>query len=146
MNYIAAKKPVHLVKNIHEVPVKKVKCTLLGSEKHDGVFTYLRKGICYSRTGKPNVSGGHLAELAEWIMPDHVVIGEFMTYDEDGVAHPVNVINGNFSRHERCPEAFLVVHDLIPVEDFDAGYDFKTAFEAPYLPLVKPTIKRPRLR
>lgn len=31
-------------------------------------------------------------------------------------------------------------------EDFNIGYDFKTAFEGPYLPAVKPTIKRPRLR
>ena len=31
-------------------------------------------------------------------------------------------------------------------EDFDHGYDFQTAFEAPYLPTIQPTIKRPRLR
>ena len=31
-------------------------------------------------------------------------------------------------------------------EDFNAGYDFKTAFDAPYVPSIKPTIKPPRLR
>ena len=30
-------------------------------------------------------------------------------------------------------------------EDFDDGYDFSVAFEAPFLPTVKPTIRRPRM-
>jgi uncharacterized repeat protein (TIGR04138 family) len=30
-------------------------------------------------------------------------------------------------------------------EDFNTGYDFQSAFEFPYRPLIKPTIKRPRL-
>jgi uncharacterized repeat protein (TIGR04138 family) len=30
-------------------------------------------------------------------------------------------------------------------DDFNGGYDFKTAFEAPYRSSIKPTIKRPRL-
>jgi uncharacterized repeat protein (TIGR04138 family) len=31
-------------------------------------------------------------------------------------------------------------------EDFDSGYDFKSAFELPYLPFKKPSTKRPPLR
>jgi uncharacterized repeat protein (TIGR04138 family) len=31
-------------------------------------------------------------------------------------------------------------------DDFNSGYDFKTAFEAPYVPVIKPATKRPRLR
>lgn len=30
-------------------------------------------------------------------------------------------------------------------DDFNGGYDFKEAFDVPYCPKVKPTIKRPRL-
>ena len=30
-------------------------------------------------------------------------------------------------------------------EDFDGGYDFKAAFEAPFHPASKPTIRRPRM-
>jgi len=31
-------------------------------------------------------------------------------------------------------------------EDFNEGYDFKTAFDRPFRPSMKPTIKRPPLR
>lgn len=31
-------------------------------------------------------------------------------------------------------------------DDFNHGYDFKAAFDAPFLPSIKPTIQRPRLR
>lgn len=31
-------------------------------------------------------------------------------------------------------------------EDFNDGYDFKSAFVEPYLPATKPSMKRPRLR
>jgi len=55
--YTPAKKPVHLVKNFHEVPASKRDTVLLGSEKVDGVYCFLRKGICYSRTGKEYISG-----------------------------------------------------------------------------------------
>jgi len=55
-------------------------------------------------------------------MPDDVVIGEFMLFDADGNTLPVNEISGAFRRNEVRTDAVLVVHDIIPDIDFDAGY------------------------
>jgi DNA ligase-1 len=120
MSYQPAKKPVHLVKNLHDVPAGKVQGVLAASEKIDGVYAFLRDGIGYSRTGKAYKSLSHLAQLAKTFMPSHVVVIEWCTHTEDGSLKSVNEISGDQRRDEYYYEATGVVHDAIPMEDFDA--------------------------
>jgi hypothetical protein len=115
-------RPVHLVKNFFDVPERRRSTILLGSEKIDGVFMFARKGIGYSRTGEKYLSLLKAAQLMNSILPDHVVIAEWCTYDELGDRHPVNIISGNMRRNAEFTGSWTcTIHDVIPINDFDDG-------------------------
>lgn len=124
--YTPASKPVQLVKNFFDVPAKKRKYPMMASVKHDGQFAFLRKGTGYSRTGQVYRSLQKLAKQAYDKFPGYVIIGEFMVYDENDKPLPVNEISGHFRRDEVCEDAVLIVHDIVCVESFDAGYSGST--------------------
>lgn len=113
--------PVHYVMKYDDAVPAKRKETMLASQKHDGVYGLLFNAHHYSRTGKYYPSGDPLAREAFRMAPDQVIIGEFMLYNEDGTAKPVNEISGAQRRMVECPDAYFIMHDAIPVADFIAG-------------------------
>jgi len=123
-------RPVHLVKNFFDVPERRRSTILLGSEKIDGVFMFARKGIGYSRTGEKYLSLLRAAQLMNSILPDHVVIAEWCTYDDGGDRGPVNIISGNMRRNTEFTGSWTChIHDVIPINDFDDGLCFKPFVE-----------------
>lgn len=126
------KKPVHLVKNFDSVPKsKRMQQPLFAQTKFDGVYAYglvtKDDNRIFSRTGEHCLSLQHiekdLAYLVESYVAPCVVIFEVYV---DG--WPVNKISGSFRRQsEQFTEAIAKVHDVIPYDDFVAGYS-----EVPY--------------
>lgn len=116
------KKPVHLVKHLHQVPEKKRVWPCIGDVKYDGVYAYglmTVEGVkIYSRTGMEYFSLDHLkSEIAALIDTRNVLIFEVYHFIEK-----VNVISG-WCRDQKAqhPGLFAIVHDLIPYNDFVEG-------------------------
>ncbi len=121
------KKPVHLVKNYHDVPESQRHAEPLWSqEKIDGVYAY---GMCvhgdariFSRTGKLVKSLKHLEDELANLAAGHKFKPVVAIFEVHVPGWPVNLINGSFSRQsEQFTEAVAHIHDVIPHDDFCAG-------------------------
>ena len=119
------KKPVHLCKHLHKVPVKKRIFPCIGDVKYDGVYAYqiLRKGDyrIFSRTGMQYKSLEHI-ELAGARLVASGIEEQVLIFEVHHSDYPVNTISGHCrDTKEQFPELYGVVHDIIPYEDFIEG-------------------------
>jgi len=126
--FVPSAKPVHLVKNFHEVPTKKITFPLIAQEKHDGCYAFavIKKGDyrIFSRTGKSVFKA--LKHLSDELRKAHenselaniVLIFEVVADNLSAAA-----IAGRCQDETNLfPEAYAVVHDCIPYKDFVEGY------------------------
>lgn len=131
--YTPSAKPVHLVKNFHEVPQRKRVYPLVAQEKHDGCYSFAviapEDYRIFSRTGKSEfISLKHLSEqLREMhrftvLTSAVMLIAEVKANYKDGTSMSAAVIAGRCQDETNLfPEAYMVVHDCIPYNDFVAG-------------------------
>jgi len=89
-----------------------------GFRKYDGCCAVLKDGKTFSRTGEQYQCLDDVAEAIRDEYPDLVIIGEAWWPGAD----QFNLISGAFRRYERNDRLELKVHDVIPREDFDAGF------------------------
>lgn len=130
----ATKKPVMKVKHLHKIPESKKVWPVMLDEKIDGVYCYciMKPGDyrIFSMTGKQYLSMGHLSDEAHRLAGIACGIGEantVMIFEAHIIDQPINVISGACRSHDPHTELYGVVHDLLPYDDFIAGY-----FNYPY--------------
>ena len=121
------KKPVHLVKNYHDVPeAQRHAEPLWAQEKIDGCYAY---GMCvhgdssiFSRTGERVKSLVHLEHELSNLAASHKFKPFVAIFEVHVPGWPVNKISGAFRRQsEQFTEAIARIHDVIPYDDFCKG-------------------------
>lgn len=86
--------------------------------KYDGCCAILKDGKTFSRTGEEYQCLNDIATYLDGIYPDLVFIGEAWWPGKD----QFNLISGEFRRQQVSHKLMFMVHDVIPRDDFDAGY------------------------
>lgn len=123
--------PVQLVKHLCDLTdkarAKLEKEQLYTEYKEDGVYAFLHNGIFYSRAGLPLTNLQHLVGEASacgsFQVPIFEVVNESLSLEDlSGYISPNRVNALDAEQAALHLETRLVVHDMIPTNDFENGY------------------------
>lgn len=106
------------VKKKLQLTVEEYSARYWAFRKYDGCCAILMDGKTFSRTGEEYRCLDQVARFLQGQHPSYVFIGEAWWPGKD----QFNLISGAFRRLQENDELLFMIHDIIPREDFDAGY------------------------